>query len=220
ERVEQEAELGAPLVLADAERLERAVLQLAAVDTNRATADLDAVEHEVVGAREDLLRGGLELVLVLDARRRERVVRGRDLAVVDLEQRRIGEPHELPLALADQIQLLADVVDADRTEARVRDLRLVGDEDQRVADLRARDAVDLRARLVGEALEALPLTTVLHARPRGLRVERLREVVEAVEDRARQLVRRPGHAQALDDATALHDRLEHAEAAVLRRVRD
>src|SRR5262249_55239058 len=153
----EEAELRAAFLFADAERLERAVLQLAAMDTNRAAADLDAVEHEIVGAREHLFRRDLEQLFVLHARRRERMVRGGDLAVLDLEQRRIGEPHELPLALADEAELLADVVDADRAERRVCDLRLVGDEDQRVAGDGARDAIDLGARFVGEALEALPL---------------------------------------------------------------
>ena len=89
------------------------------------------------------------------ARRRERVVRRRDLwSLVDLEQRRIGEPHELPLAFADQAELVADVVEPDRAERRVRDLGLVGDEDQRVARdrLRAGDPVDLVARGVAEAL--------------------------------------------------------------------
>ena len=83
---------------------------------------------------------------------------------------------------------------------------------------RAGDPVDLGARLVGEALEALP-RAVLEARPRRLRAEALREVVEAVEDRARQLVGRAGHAQALDDAAAGDHALEHAEPARLARAR-
>jgi hypothetical protein len=92
-------------------------------------------------------------------------------------------------------------------------LRFVGDEDQRVAGRGPGALVDRGARLVGEALEALPHAALLQARPRGLRAERLREVFQPVEDRARELVGRAGHAQALDDATRRDDALEHAEAA-------
>ena len=52
QRVEQEAEPRLGLLRADPEQLEHALLDLEPVDTDRAAADLGAVEHEVVGARE------------------------------------------------------------------------------------------------------------------------------------------------------------------------
>ena len=76
QRVEQEAELLARLVVADAERLEHARLHLGIVQTDRAAADLEAVEHEVVAVAEHLARVLLEQVDVLVVRARERVVRG------------------------------------------------------------------------------------------------------------------------------------------------
>ena len=50
ERVEQEAEAPLRLLRADAERVEDLLLDLGGVDTDRAAADLDAVEHYVVAA--------------------------------------------------------------------------------------------------------------------------------------------------------------------------
>ena len=69
----------------------------------------------------------------------------------------------------------------------------------------AGDVVDLVARVVGEALgeRRLPGAALLDARERdALDAELLREVGQAVEHRARQLVAGPGHAQALHDAAA------------------
>jgi len=102
------------------------------VDTDRAAADLDAVEHEVIRAGEDF-SGSLSSRCSSSVRG---LVNGWCAAAISwscrrLEQRRIGEPHELPFVLPDQAELVADV-QPDRTEARVRDLRLLGDEDQRV----------------------------------------------------------------------------------------
>ena len=50
QRIEQEAEPRLRLLRADPEQLEHALLDVALVDTDRAAADLGAVEDEVVGA--------------------------------------------------------------------------------------------------------------------------------------------------------------------------
>ena len=71
QRVEQEAEPRLRLLLIEADQLEHLLLDLAAVDTDRAAADLVAVEHEVVGARQQ--RAG---IVEVARRRRERVVLG------------------------------------------------------------------------------------------------------------------------------------------------
>ena len=54
EGVEQKAEPRLRLLLLEADDLEDALLHLGAVDADRAAADLVAVEHEVVGARQQL----------------------------------------------------------------------------------------------------------------------------------------------------------------------
>ena len=187
------------------------------MDTDRATADLDAVEHQVVGAREHLAGGGVEQLLVGQARRGERVVRRRDLArlVVDLEQRRIGQPHELVLAAADEPEQIADV-QADRAHAGVGDLGLVGDEQEQVARAGTGELVQAHARLVGHALgrRAGPAAAVADAHEgHALGAVRLGEVGELVELRAAEAIA-VGHAQALDDAALGDGVVEHAEPGV------
>ena len=70
------------------------------MDTDRAAADLEAVEHEVVARAQDLARVALEQRHVLGARRGERVVRGDELValLVVLEEREAGDPEEVPAA--------------------------------------------------------------------------------------------------------------------------
>ena len=58
QRVQQEAEARLGLLGVDAEDVEHLLLDLGLVDTDRAAADLDAVEHEVVGARLQRARVG------------------------------------------------------------------------------------------------------------------------------------------------------------------
>ena len=62
ERVEQEAELGAGVLVAEAEGAEHPGLHVGAMDPDRAAGDLVAVQHEVVGAGAD--RAGIALELV------------------------------------------------------------------------------------------------------------------------------------------------------------
>ena len=50
QRLEQEAEARLGLLVGDAERVEHLLLDVRVVDTDRAAADLRAVEHDVVAA--------------------------------------------------------------------------------------------------------------------------------------------------------------------------
>ena len=70
ERLEQEAELLLRFLGTDAEQLEHRGLHVAAMDTHRAAADLGAVQHHVVGARQRAARVGLERRRVVVRRRR------------------------------------------------------------------------------------------------------------------------------------------------------
>src|SRR5262249_60564114 len=54
QRVEQEAEPRLGLLGTDPEQLEYALLDVEAIDADRAAANLRAVEHEVVGARAEV----------------------------------------------------------------------------------------------------------------------------------------------------------------------
>src|SRR5579863_2480626 len=51
QRIEEEAEAAAPLLLAEAQHLEYAILQLLLVDSDAARAQFDAVQHQVVSFR-------------------------------------------------------------------------------------------------------------------------------------------------------------------------
>ena len=135
--------------------------------------------------------------------------------VVDFEQRWIGEPHELELALAGEPELFADV-QTNRAQAGVGHLGFVGHEQEQVSGLRARDAIHFYARFVGEALgeRCLPGAAILHARKgNALDAERLGEFGEAVEHGARKFLGAVGggDAQAFDDAAAGDCAVEHAE---------
>src|SRR5207249_2956875 len=70
EGVEQEAEPLARLLGRDPQRVEDALLNLAAVDTDRASAELPAVEHDVVRAAPP----GCRIRFEVARRRGERVV--------------------------------------------------------------------------------------------------------------------------------------------------
>ena len=59
ERLEQEAELRARLLLGQPQQRKHARLQVGVVDTQRAAADLEAVHHEVVGVGQH--RAGIRL---------------------------------------------------------------------------------------------------------------------------------------------------------------
>src|SRR5207244_2379005 len=75
ERLEEEAELLFRFLVGDAHRGEDPLLHVRVVQADRAAADLESVQHQVVAVAEDLARIGLEILNGLIVRPRERVVR-------------------------------------------------------------------------------------------------------------------------------------------------
>src|SRR4029078_3444622 len=74
ERFQEEAEAVLRILIRQTEQAEHLGLRVAVVNTNRAAAELPAVEDDVVGLRQHLARIGFEHVQVFFARRGERVV--------------------------------------------------------------------------------------------------------------------------------------------------
>ena len=133
------------LVGVDLERAKHLALHFLAVNPHRAAAELDAVEHDVIGLRQALARIAFEPVLVAVLRRRERVMNRVPALgfIVVFEHREIDHPKRLPFAL-DQAVRLAELavadLDAQRADGVVDNLRLVSAEEQQVAVVRARCA--------------------------------------------------------------------------------
>src|SRR5665213_123167 len=110
ERIEQEAELRLGFVFRQADHVEYPLLHLAAVDSDRAAADLTPVHDDVVGIGERLPRHVLEGLGVLGLGRRERMMDGSPSAVAGrLEHRCVDDPQELPERLIDQPAPPADL---------------------------------------------------------------------------------------------------------------
>ena len=216
ERVEQEAELLLRLLGADAHDLEDALLHVAAVDTDRAAADLVAVADDVVRVREGLARVLLEAVDPLRGRRREGVVHRGPGTLADghvvvltrgLEQRRVDDPHERPGVLVDQATAAADL-EPRGTEQGAGLRLLAGGEEDRVARLRARRRGETSALVVRDVLgdRAAELAVLAHRHVReALGTALLGPLLPRVEPAPRRA-----------RTTRLHDRadvrhLEHAE---------
>src|SRR5690606_41404467 len=76
---------------------ENPVLQLEIVNTNRAAAQLVAVEHDVIALRAHAARIALELIKILIMRHRERVMHERPaariLVPVDRKSTRLNSSH-------------------------------------------------------------------------------------------------------------------------------
>src|SRR5688572_11168747 len=216
ERVQQEPELAPLLLRRELERVEDARLELLLVDPERAAADLDAVDDEVVGvgdrragtARDELLRAG--------RRPRERMVDGRParLVLFPLEHREVGYPDEAPGALVDQAELAAEM-EAERPEHPRRDRRLAGREEDRGAGLAAEE----RELVLGEELgDRRTHLAVLRVDEVGepLRPPLLRNLLEALELRARERLRHADEA----DGRCLPEDAELRAACGLGRVLD
>ena len=109
ECVDEEAELGHSALRCETEYLEHLLLQFAVVDTQTASADLDAVAHEVVGLGTNQLRMLLEQGDVVRVGHGERVVGGHQalFLVAPLEEREVDNPQTLKLVLASQTQTVA-----------------------------------------------------------------------------------------------------------------
>lgn len=140
EGVQQEAELRGRLLLGEADRVERPLLHLALVDTDRTAAQLRAVEDQVVGVGQGRARVGVEGGQRLGGRGGERVVHrvpALELALVvldRLEHREVDDPEEGPLRLVDQLAAAADL-QAGGAQQLLRGALLAGREEDRVAVL-------------------------------------------------------------------------------------
>src|SRR5262249_25465582 len=134
EGVEQEAEFRSRLLLADTEEIEDPLLYSLLVDTDRATADLLAIEHEVVRLGQDASRVALEALQVFVPRRGERMVHRLPAALVRVpfEERKIDDPENGVAVLRDELVTLGQL-DAEAPEERRRRRPLVADEQQEIA---------------------------------------------------------------------------------------
>ena len=130
------------LLAADAEDVEHLRLEVVLVDPERAAADLDAVQREVVGVGLGGTRIGRQQVLVAGTGTGERVMDGAEalLALVPLEHREVRDPAGQPEALVDQPELAAQM------EAQVA-------EDARDHRRRRRTEHDRGARLAADGVE-------------------------------------------------------------------
>src|SRR5690606_27697456 len=133
QRTQQEPELFLRLLAADLEQLEDGRLHRLVVDTDRAAADLVAVEHEVVGTGLQPPRVRPQVGRRAGGGGGERVMQGRPAlrGEVALEHREVDDP-ERPPALLDQPPVLAEL-HAERSQRVVHDARLVGAEEHEVA---------------------------------------------------------------------------------------
>ena len=137
ECIDEEAELRLPLLLADAEEFEDAILHVGAVDPDRTRTEFPAVEHEVVGLRADLqqvLARTVEQIPVVLVRHRERMVRRDRLAVVGdrLEQREVDDPEEVESPF---VHRRLTEFETQQAEHVAHETTLVGDEEDHVAGL-------------------------------------------------------------------------------------
>ncbi len=91
---EEESESFARLFFGEAQHLEYPALNVLAMNTDRAAANLGTVQHQIVRPRSNGAGVGFQLVQVLLARRRERVVHGREtfFLFVVLEHRKVHNP--------------------------------------------------------------------------------------------------------------------------------
>ncbi len=153
QRPEQEAEFLFGLFAADVEQVEDRRLHVLVVDTNRSAADLRAVQHHVVRARQCVAGIGPQRLGVIDRRRGERMVQrgpARGLGS-PLEHREIHHPERRP-AFADQAPVLAQL-HAQGAQRVVDDPRLVGAEEDHVARRGAGALQDALDGLVRQELE-------------------------------------------------------------------
>src|SRR5262249_18152318 len=114
---------------------EHALLHVGAVDSDRPSAELVAVQHQIVGLSTDTAWLGLEPVEVLVPRSGERVMNGRPalLFLVPLEKWEIGYPHESPAPAIDYPELISEM--KAKLPGHFRgNFFLVGNEEEKISD--------------------------------------------------------------------------------------
>ena len=221
ERLEQEAELAAGLLVGQPDHVENPLLHLGFVDTERAASDLRAVEHDVVRPRERLSRALLEVGGILLRRRREGVVDGCPTLVAaveldPLEHGRVDDPDELPRVVVDEAAPLPHL-EAGGCEQAERVGASACCEEDTVSGTGARLRREAGTLVLGQVLgdRAAELTVLLHQHVREtLGATRAGPVLPGVE----LLACLSGSARHDDgaDVVVVGARLEHPE----RRVRE
>lgn len=140
EGVEEEAEFGASFFVADAECAEDFLLNVYIMDTDRAAAQFDAVEDEVVGLCVDLPEiAAFEGGPIAGAWARERVMHGVPavIFIAPLEHGEIGDPCETDVfgfrhCLWNPIVFDGDFF-SDAPQGVSSDVEFIGDEEERGA---------------------------------------------------------------------------------------
>ncbi|MCU5786542.1 hypothetical protein B27N_01545 [Alcanivorax marinus] len=148
--VQQEAEFLLRFLVADAQGLEHHPLHLRTVDTDRAAAQLGAVEHHIVSPGQRPFRVALQFFRVALGHG-ERMVQRVVAAVLLLEHGEVHHPQRRPVTLG-QAALVADL-DAQGADRLVDDPGLVGAEEDQIAVGGAGARQDALDRFLGEELE-------------------------------------------------------------------
>ena len=113
------------------------------MDSDTASAELNAVEHNVISLGSDRAGIGVDQVPVLVHRHREGMVHGDEslLFIAPLKKRELHDPEEIELVVVDQAQLLAEF-ESERAENVPHDLVLVCRDQEQVALLAVHFADD------------------------------------------------------------------------------
>src|SRR5690625_1946823 len=136
--VEEEPEAFACFTVAEAEHLEHLLLDLGVVDADASTADLVAVQHEVVRLGPYCQRIISEQMYVLGDRHRERMVHVAQAAFfVLLEQREVDHPQEAESGTGTQAELIGEE-QPHGTQGGAGGRPVRGDEQQQVALVRCK----------------------------------------------------------------------------------
>src|SRR5690606_34611320 len=143
EGIQQEAELLTLLFFADAKQLEDRLLHGLRMDTDRSTAQLSAVQHQVVGLGQGCARVGNQLFRRA-GRCGEGVMECTPVALLVLfEHREVHYPKRRPLA-GIKVQISTQLA-AQRAQGFGNDLVLIRTEEDQVTVLRTHALEDRRA---------------------------------------------------------------------------
>src|SRR5580704_11543995 len=111
QRVQEKSEAAAELLFAKAERAEQALLNVLAVDTDAAGAELVSIEDKIVALRSHFPWRGLELFQIFVDDAGERML-GADPGLVLLapfKQWKSRDPEKFPLCAVDQVERFAEL---------------------------------------------------------------------------------------------------------------
>lgn len=108
ERSHQETELLLSLLRRETKKLEHLMLKLALMDTDRTAADLNAIDHHIVGISADCTRIRVKQRNILRLRRSERMMHSIETLVLlaPLKERKIDNPKTRVLILRTETKLI------------------------------------------------------------------------------------------------------------------